>query len=68
MAKSYRVFNLDTRKSLYVVKPTAYQAMEALIYYLNLSHLDKDAKIQLCGGGRTLSVVHNREMWGCIND
>ncbi len=64
----YRVFNLDTHQVLWFAKPTAYQAMEALIYYLNLSKRDKNAKIQLCGGGRTLSVIHNGETWGCINE
>ncbi len=68
MAKSYRVFNLDTHESAWFVKPTAHQAMEALIYYLNLRHLDTEAKILLCGGGRTLSVTHCGETWGCIND
>lgn len=64
----YRVFNLDTHRELWFATPTAYQTMEALIYYLNLSKLDKNAKIQLCGGGRTLSVIHNGETWGCINE
>ena len=64
----YRVFNLDTHRELWFTTPTAYQTMETLIYYLNLSKLDENAKIQLCGGGRTLSVIHNGETWGCINE
>lgn len=64
----YRVFNIDTHGELWFATPTPYQTMEALIYYLNLSKLDKNAKIQLCGGGRTLSVIHNGETWGCINE
>lgn len=35
--------------------------------YLNLSKKDNSAKIQLLGGGRTLSLVHAGETWSCRN-
>lgn len=62
-----RVFCLDDGKELYFSSKTPLQAMQSLIYYLNLSHEDKSAKIDLLGGGRTLSVVHNGKTYSCLN-
>lgn len=62
-----RVFNLDTHESLYFVKDTPYQAMEALIYTLNLKHFDPNVKILPSVSGRTLSVVHNGQTWSILN-
>lgn len=66
--KCYRVFCLDTNWNLYFVSRTAYEAMKSLLYYLNLSVLDKDARIELAGGGRTLTVTHNHLTYSCCND
>lgn len=41
--------------------------MEKLLYTLNLKRKDTGAKIQLLGGGRTLSLIHNGETWSCLN-
>ena len=62
-----KCLNLDTGKSLYFVSRTPLEAMNALLYYLNLSKKDNSAKIQLLGGGRTLSLVHAGETWSCRN-
>ena len=66
--KCYRIFCLETHRNLYFVSRTALEAMKALIYYLNLSALDKDAHVELAGGGRTLTVVHNRLTYSCVNN
>ena len=61
------VLCLDDSKTLSFFAKTPYEAMEKLIYTLNLSRLDKNAKIELLGGGRTLSVVHHGKTYGCVN-
>ncbi|MPM06330.1 hypothetical protein SDC9_52629 [bioreactor metagenome] len=61
------VFCLDDGKKLYFASKTPLLAMQSLIYYLNLSHTDKSAKVELLGGGRTLSVVHNGKTYSCLN-
>ena len=66
--KCYRVFCLETHRNLYFVSRTALEAMKALIYYLNLSVLDRGARVDLAGGGRTLTVVHNNLTYSCINN
>lgn len=60
-----KVFCLDDQSELHFFAKTPYEAMEKLIYTLNLSHLDKNARIELCNG-RTLSVQHNGKTYGCI--
>lgn len=66
--KIYRVFCLDDHAAFYYLTRTAYEAMESHLYCLNLRHYDKNAKIQLLGGGRTLSIVHNGTTWACPNN
>jgi len=61
------VYCLDTQKVFYFDAATPYQAMEKLLYYLNLSHLDEDAKIQLVGKGRHLTVIHNGNTYSVRN-
>ena len=60
-----KVFCLDDNKEFLFSAKTSYEAMEKLIYCLNLSHQDNNAKIELCNG-RTLSVVHNGKTYGCL--
>lgn len=67
MKKLIKVFCLDTHEGFFFLSRTPYEAMLSLIYYLNISHRDKTAKVQLLGGGRTLSVVHNGNTWSCLN-
>ena len=67
--KCYHVVCLDKpHNGYYFVKSTALQAMQALIYFLNLSHNDPNAVVNMYGGGRTLSVTHNGLTYSCIND
>jgi len=61
------VFCLDTKRTLYFDAKTPYEAMEKLIYYLNLSHKDPNAKIQLVGKGRHLTVIHNGKTYSVRN-
>lgn len=62
-----RCYNLDTHQELYFTARAPYKAMEKLLYTLNLKRKDTGAKIQLLGGGRTLSLIHNGETWSCLN-
>lgn len=66
--KCYRVFCLETHRNLYFVSRIAIEAMKSLIYYLNLSVLDMGACVEIAGGGRTLTVVHNNLTYSCINN
>lgn len=67
--KLYHIMCLDKpRSGWYFLAPTALQAMQSLIYYLNISNVDKDAIVNMYGGGRTLSVTHNKITYSCLND
>lgn len=46
-----RIYNLDTHQALYFCARTPYEAMNMLLYTLNLRKLDSEARIQLLGGG-----------------
>ena len=61
------VYNLDTGKRLLFFAKTPLEAMNSLLYYLNLSHADREAKIDLLGRGRTLSLLHHGETWSVPN-
>lgn len=61
------VLCLDTGKCLYFTAITPMQAMNQLIYYLDLTKRDEFARVQLLGGGRTLAVVHSGQTWSCLN-
>ena len=60
-----KIFCLDDGRELSFFAESGYEAMQKLLYYLNLSHQDNDAKIELCNG-RTWSVVHNGKTYGCL--
>lgn len=60
-----KVFCLDDRRELNFFANSGYEAMQKLIYFLNLSHKDDNAKITLCNN-RTWSVVHNGKTYGCL--
>lgn len=60
-----KVFCLDDGKELLFFANSGYEAMQKLIYYLNLSHQDNNAKIEL-HNERTWSVVHNGKTYGCL--
>lgn len=61
------VFCLDTGDELYFDARTPLEAMNKLIYYLNLSHKDDSAKVELSKTDRTLIVVHCGKTYGCVN-
>lgn len=61
------VLCLDTGERLYFSAKTPLQAMQSLIYYLNISKRDDNAKVLLKGGGRTLSVEHSGKTYSCRN-
>ena len=61
------VLCLDTGKRLYFSAGIPMQAMNQLIYYLNLSKRDESARVQIPGGGRTLAVIHGGQTWNCLN-
>lgn len=60
-----RVFCLDDQTELYFSANSGYEAMQKLIYFLNLSHKDDNATIELCNG-RTWSVVHNGKTYSSL--
>lgn len=60
-----RVYCLDTNEGLWFDAQTPHEAMEKLLYTLNLAHLDPEAHILELGGGRTLTVVHSGRTWSC---
>lgn len=65
----YHIICLDRpHDGWYFLAPTALQAMQSLIYYLNISHVDKESIVNMYGGGRTLSVTHNGLTYSCLND
>lgn len=61
------VYNLDTGQRWYFSAQTPLEAMNSLLYTLNLKHRDGKAKVRLAGGGRTLYVIHNGQTWSCDN-
>ena len=65
--KLYRVFGLDDHSEYYYLTGTPLEAMQAHLYYLNLRRYDKNAKVELFGGGRTLSIIHNGMTYSCVN-
>ena len=60
-----KVHCLDTNERLWFSAQTPREAMEKLIYTLNLTGFDPAAHIHELGGGRTLTVVHSGRTWSC---
>lgn len=65
--KSVRCTCLDTGETLTFASHTPREAMESLIYFLNLHHRDENAQVSELGGGRTLSVTHCGQTWSTTN-
>ena len=59
-----KIFCLDDQRILSFFVESGYEAMQKLIYFLNLSHKDDNAKIELCNG-RTWNVIHCGKTYGC---
>ena len=60
-----KVFCLDDNRTFMFFANSGYEAMQKLIYFLNLSHKDDNSKIELCNE-RTWSVVHCGKTYGCL--
>lgn len=52
------VFGLDTHERLTFQARTPYEAMQKLLYTLNLKHMDKTAKIEKTNSNLHLYTVH----------
>ena len=59
-----KIFCLDDQRILSFFAESGYEAMQKLICFLNLSHKDDNAKIELCNG-RTWNVIHCGKTYGC---
>ena len=60
-----KVYCLDTNEILEFFAQTPREAMEKLLYTLDLTSFDPEAHIQELGGGRTLTVVHSGRTCRC---
>ena len=60
-----RVLCLDDDKEYFVSAFNGHEAMKKMLYTLNLSHKDENAKIELCNN-RTWSLVHNGKTYACL--
>lgn len=60
-----KVLCLDDNVEYFFNATSTYDAIQKMLYTLNLKHEDKNAKIKLCNG-RTWSLTHNGKTYGCI--
>lgn len=60
-----RVLCLDDQKEYFVDAFNGREAMNKMLYALNLYHKDSNAKIELCNG-RTWSLTHNGKIYACL--
>lgn len=64
-----KVLELGTDKEMAFIAKNAMDAMEKALYYLNLSHFDKNAKIYYCGkNNRTLTLEHDGKIYATLAD
>lgn len=66
--KAIKVLCLDTGAAMVFSAETGFEAMEKARYTLDLRRLDKNAKIELCGGGRTLTMEHSGKTYSTLSD
>ena len=59
-----KVFCLDDRSEYLFTATSGYDAMQKMLYTLNLVNKDESAKIELCNG-RTWSLQHNGKTYAC---
>lgn len=62
-----KVVCLDTGEALWFQAHTAYQAMQKLLYYLNLKHKDDSAVVNMTGSCKHLFTIHNGKYWTIAN-
>lgn len=60
-----RVFCLDDGMDYFFSAISGYQAIQKMLYTLNLEHEDKNAELKLCNG-RTWTLKHNGKIYACI--
>jgi hypothetical protein len=60
-----KVFCLDDGTEYFFTAISSYNAMQMMLYTLNLKHEDKNAKIELCNG-RTWSLTHDGKSYACV--
>ena len=60
-----KVFCLDNEKEYYFDAISGYDAIQKMLYTLNLEHQDDNAKIEL-QNDRTWCLVHNGKTYGCL--
>lgn len=63
----YKVLCLENGKQFWFMAQTAYIAMQKMIYYLNISCLDKDAVINKTISGEHLYVFHSGNTYAVRN-
>ena len=68
MGRLYTAHNLDTKERLGFISDSAQQAMESLLYFLNLYKKDDSATIQHTKSDKNLFLVHSGETWSIKND
>lgn len=59
-----KVLCLDDGKKYYFDAFSGFEAINKMLYTLNLSYKDSNAKIELCNG-RTWSLTHNGKTYSC---
>lgn len=64
----YTIKNLDTRAELGFTARTAYEAMQKLVYTLNLKKHDNTTTINKTESGLHLWLGHNGETWAIRNN
>lgn len=60
-----KVLCLDDGKEFIFTAISGYDAIQKMLYTLNLKHEDKNAKLELCNG-RTWSLEHNGKTYACV--
>jgi len=62
-----KVTCLDTGESLWFQAHTAYEAMQKLLYTLNLKHKDDSAVVNMTGSCQHLFTIHCGKYWTTSN-
>lgn len=60
-----RVFCLDDGIEYFFVAISGYDAIQKMLYVLNISHKDNNAELELCNG-RTWSLTHYGKTYACM--
>ena len=66
--REYIVYELGSDRRMLFLAQTAYQAMQKLIYMLNLSYEDETAEIQITKTGLHLYLEHNGNTYAVMTD